>query len=174
MPNSKNITQVESIITNLRGAKAVYLVDHQGLTANQMNQLRHLIDATEANLQIVKNTLFLRALREVQPDINTESFELSGTTAALYANQDPVAPVKVIVKFTKDHQLPTIKLGLLDHRVLTADQVDQLSKLPGIDVLRGQVVGMLASPLSRLVGSLNSTLSKIVLVLDQIRLQKSN
>ncbi len=97
MANQKNITQVESIITNLKDAKAVYLVDHQGLTANQMNQLRHLIDATEAHLQIVKNTLFLRALREVQSDINTETFELAGTTAALYANQDPVAPVKVII-----------------------------------------------------------------------------
>lgn len=178
MTNQKNISQVQDITKRLNEAQAVYLVDYQGLPVNDLNELRNQIRQVNGELAVVKNTLFLRALRAVDEKselkVDNPKLELQGTTAALYADDDQVEPLKVTVKYAKDHELPKLKAGILNHRILNTEDVIKLSKLPGLTELRGQMVGMLQSPISRLVFGLKGNLQKLVIALSEIQKQKVN
>lgn len=174
MPNQRNINQVNQITDRLNETKAVYLVDHQGLGANDMNVLREKIRQAGGQLMVVKNTLFTQAIRRVNensPMAIKEDLDLKDTSGALFAQEDQLSALKAAIEFAKESELPKIKMGILDGRVLSAEQVEALSKLPGLEQMRGQAVGMLASPLSRLVGSLQGNLSKLVIVLSKISAQ---
>jgi len=187
MPNQKNVDQVKEITEQLNKSKAVYLVDYQGLGVNDFNQLRNQIREVGGQMVVVKNTLFNRALQAadkeaevkihstVSGQIAEQHIDLNGATAALYATEDQLQPLKVVVKYAKAHdELPTLKLGLLNGRLLNTEEVSRLADLPGQDQLRAQVVGMLAGPLSRLVGSLQSNLRGIAIVLNEIRKSKDS
>ena len=178
MPKQQNIDQVQQITGYVNKAKAVYLVDYQGLGVNDFNQLRSQVREAGGQLVVVKNTLFNRALQaadeEAEVKVKEQHLDLGGTTAAVFANEDQLVPLKVIVKYAKTHELPSLKLGLVSNRLLSAEEVNRLADLPGQDQLRGQVVGMLASPLSRLVGCLNGNLSKLVIVLSEIQKSKDS
>jgi large subunit ribosomal protein L10 len=178
MPNQRNLDQTRLITENLSRSKAVYLVDYQGLPVNDLLKLREQIREAGGLLLVVKNTLFTRALRATEKDAEVKIGELKSrledSTAALFAFGDQVLPLKVVMKFAKEHELPRMKLGIFGHKELSAEEVERLANLPGIDQLRGQVVGMLAAPLSRLAGSLQGNLSKLMIALDEIRKQKSN
>lgn len=189
MPSQKNIDQIQKISESLQSAKAIYMLDYQGLGVNDLNQLRKQIREAGGQLMVAKNTLFVKALNKIEPEnpcyleIQTASSDnrqltdkdiLTGNTGFLFAYEDQIQPLKVVVKFAKDNELPNLKLGLVNHQVLNDSQVLQLSKLPGIDQLRAQVVGMIQSPISGFVNVLNGNLNKLVVVLDQIKQQKSN
>ena len=177
MPSSKNLTQLASLTEQLSLAQAAYLVDYQGLTTKDLNTLRAQIKQVAGQLVIAKNTLLSRALRQLPADhpiylLDPKPYILTHATATIIANQDQLEPLKVIVKFAAIYELPTIKYGLLDHQLLDCDQVNRLAKLPGQHTLRAQVVGMLQSPLSRLVLTLNGNLQKLTIAIHQIQLQK--
>ncbi len=178
MPSQRNLQQVQQITQHLQMAQAVFLVDHQGLSANDLNQLRAQIRAAGGQLVVVKNTLFQYALTKLDQNfplsVSQARLNNTGNSAVLFANQDQIEPLKSLVKFAKANDLPTIKLGLLNHQILTADQVNQLAQLPGQDQLRAQVVGMLQSPLRRLASTLNNNLQKLAIVLSEIKNQKPN
>jgi len=173
MPNQRNKQQVKQLTQELNQAQAAFLLEYQGLSANDLNQLRREIRHAQGKLQVSKNRLIMLAARRAW-GVEIDRQQLTQTTAVLFAYQDPVLPLKAAVKFAKDHKLPKIKLGLFQKQLLTAQQTERLAKLPDTPVLQGQVVGMLASPLSRLVGSLQANLQKLVIALSEIEKQKSN
>jgi large subunit ribosomal protein L10 len=175
MVPQQKINQVKDLSDKLERAKAVYLVDYQGLSGNQMVELREEIRKAGGSLQIAKNTLLKKAMTEEYRKQKTEFSEsITGPTAVLWAEEDQMSPLKAVVKFAKQAGVPELKLGLMEDRVLTAEEVNELAKLPGLEVLRGQVVGMLQSPTSRLVGVLRGNLQKLAIVLTEIQKQKGS
>lgn len=173
MPNSKNQTELQEILAAINEAKAVFLVNYQGLPATQLNDLRRQIRGQQAYMRVVKNTLFSIALQRSTQNIQVDFSDIANTSAAIFT-QDPVTPIKTVIKFGKDSNLPSLKVGFYQGRILSKDQLTRLSELPDQKVLQGQVVGMIASPLSRMVGSLNSPLQKLVIALSEIQKQKSH
>lgn len=173
MPSTKNNTQVKQITETINQAQAIFLVDYQGITANQFNDLRTTVRKAGGNLQVTKNTLFTVALRQSQQNVNLNKSDLSHSTAALFCNNDVVNPLKSLVKYSKDNNLPTLKLGIYQKQILNVDRIDQLSNLPDQQVLIGQVVGLLNSPLQRMVSSLNAPIQKLAIALNEIAKQKA-
>lgn len=144
--------------------KAMVLTDYHGLSAQQMESLRQKILKAGGNYSVVKNTLLELVLEKKQ------SFE--GPTAVLFALQDEILPIKALVEFIKQNELPTIKSGYLGVEELTAQEVLKLAQLPSCEDLFAKTIGQIATPISGLVRVLEGNLRQLVYVLTAIRQQQ--
>jgi large subunit ribosomal protein L10 len=157
---------VDQVAADLESAEAVFAVDYRGMSVTQAAELRgKLIDA-DASLRVVKNTLTERAADKAG---NTHLKELlEGPTALTFVNGDVAVAAKVIADFRRTNELPQFKGGSMGGDALTADQIDSIAKLPARDVLYGQFVGVLASPITGLVRGLNGLISGLAIQLGAI------
>ena len=181
MPSQKNINQVQQIARHLQQAQAVYLIDYQGINANDITRLRQQIRQTGGQLVVIKNSLFRLALHQLSSDSKLKidsqqlsQLKLTGTSAALFAQQDEIQPLKTIVKYAKEHEVPQLKLGFLNNQILSQAKVAKLAQLPSQIQLRAQVVNLIHSPITRLVFTIKGNLQKLAVVIHQIKEQKQN
>jgi large subunit ribosomal protein L10 len=120
-----------------------------------------------AQFKVVKNTLFKLAAQGTAVEPLTGS--LAGPTAVASTDGDPVAVAKALVDFARESKgLISIKAGAVDGAVLSADQINALSKVPPKQVLLAQVVGGLQSPITGLVGTLQSQIAGLVMTLQAV------
>ena len=174
MKKQEKIFEVDNLTQKIKGAKSVALIDYRGISANQVNELRKLIKKAGGELQVVKNTLFTRALVNAKLLEKTDDLALSDQTMALFANDDEIGPIKAIANFAKPLSLLPFKLGFFGEKTLSAEEVKRFASLPGQDELRAKLVGVLAQQPQRLVYALNFNLQKLVLVLSHVNSQKIN
>jgi large subunit ribosomal protein L10 len=167
MPSKQNVSDLSEIKQRKDKAKSVVFVHYRGLTSNNINELRRKIKEAGGELLIFKNTL-LRIAFENQ-DL---SQSLTGPTAAIFAYEDEVAPLKIVADFAKTTQLPELTAAYLDEKFLSAEAVKQLAKLPGKLELRAKVIGTMAAPLYGLVNVLQGNIRKIVYTISAIKDKK--
>jgi large subunit ribosomal protein L10 len=160
---------IEEVGAQIKDAQAIFAVDYRGLSVKQAADLRGRLIEIDANLRVVKNTLTERAADEVGADVLKQY--LNGPTAFTFVKGDPVLAAKAIAGFRREAQLPEFKGGWMDGKELTVADIEALSKLPSLDVMHGQLVGLVANPLSGLVRTLNALLSGIAIALGQIQEQ---
>lgn len=167
MPSQKNIETLEEIKQEFAAAEAVILTDYQGLNVAEINELRRRFRESNVEYKIYKNTLMNIAANELE--IQGLDQYLQGPTAVAMS-QDVAAPVKVINDFIKEFQKLKIKAGMLSTRVIPAENVDDLLKIPTKDELISNVLGQLQVPIASLLGALqqSSSMSPLVNVLDKI------
>lgn len=151
-------------------AKAVVFADYKGLSMKQLSDLRNKLADTNAEFMITKNTLLARALPT--SGFRPPASDLEGPTATLFAYDDEVSPIKVLVKALKDIALGKVKSGFLGDMALDEGRILQLAVLPTKDELRGKTVGVLAVPLQGLLSVLQGNLRNLVYALNQIKLSK--
>ena len=147
--------------------KAAILTDYRGLSVAEMTELRKKLRDVDAEYRVVKNTLFKLAAGDAMPVADMGEF-LAGPTAIGFAKGDPVAVAKILLDYARDHKALSVKAGVMDGRVLSATQVDALSKTPPREVLLSQMIGSLQSPISGFVGTLNGIISNFVFTLQAI------
>src|SRR3954464_15875513 len=169
MNRDQKAAAITEVASQIREAQAIFAVDYRGLSVKQAADLRGRLIAIDANLRVVKNTLTERAADEVGADVLKQF--LDGPTAFTFVNGDPVLAAKALAGFRREAQIPEFKGGWMDGKELTIADIEALSKLPSLDVMHGQLVGMIASPLSGLVRTLNALLSGIAIALGQIQEQ---
>ena len=162
---------VTSLVGRLRRASTVYVTDFTGLNVARVTDLRRRLRAAGVEYVVVKNTLALRALSEAQ--VAGLEPHLQGATALVLGGADPVAAAKVLSDFAKEHQKPAIKIGLVEGRTVTADQVKYLASLPSKPELLAQLGGALQAPLAGFVGALNGLLYMMVGALEALRTKRS-
>ncbi|MBI4100809.1 50S ribosomal protein L10 [Candidatus Microgenomates bacterium] len=175
MSTQKKINIVEDLTEKLSKAKSLVLADYQGLTHQQLEDLRKNLEEAEADFVVIKNTLLKKALgkTDLAEKLSDETFQ--GPNALLLAYGDELLPLKKITQFVKQFQLPNLRAGIFSGKALNKSELITLSTLPSKDVLLGQLVGQLKSPLIRLTFALNSNLQRLVLVLRTIeKTKKSN
>ncbi|RPH96344.1 MAG: 50S ribosomal protein L10 [Calditrichaeota bacterium] len=175
MPQAQKIKKIEEIRENLKQAKGVFLTDFTGLTVEQITQLRREFRKADVTYLVVKNTLAIRTCKEVGMDAMIPY--LTGPTGLAVAKADPVAPVRIIYDFLKQHKdkgKPEIKGAIVEGQMLNAKQAEAIKDLPSREQLIAQVVGGISAPLYGLMGGLNSLLSKLVYVLDAIKEKKED
>ena len=177
MPSQQNIATVRALSDNLSRAKVVILTDYSGLPMNLQQELRQRIANAGGQFLVAKNTLFKLALSEMGKRGLPSKVEetLRGPTAFLFAYDDEIAPLKALVEFSKEHELPKSKLGIMlkpTDRILSIEEIEQLAKLQSRDQLLAQLVGTLNAPTFRLVNALSGNLRKLTSVLDQIKHKK--
>src|SRR3954471_3956108 len=169
MNREEQAAVIEEVASQIKEAQAIFAVDYRGLSVKQAADLRGRLIEIDANLRVVKNTLTERAADEVGADVLKQFLE--GPTAFTFVNGDPVLAAKAIAGFRREAQLPEFKGGWMDGKEISIEEIEALSKLPSLDVMHGQLVGLVANPLSSLVRTLNALLSGIAIALGQIQEQ---
>lgn len=155
--------QIQKLSEKFGRAKAVVFTDYKGMTMKQLSDLRDKLSEVNGEFSITKNTLLTKAMPEV---------ELKGPTATLFAYDDEISPIKILVKALKDNSLGKVKQGLLGNVALDEAKIIQLSTLPTKDELRGKTVGVLVAPLQGMVGVLQANLRNLVYALSEIQKAK--
>jgi len=166
MKKAEKAIFVENLTEELKGAKSVVLVNFAGLSVKMQQELKKRLKEAGASMLVVKNTLLKRACEAAKVDsmLLTDTI-LQGQTALVIASQDPIAPIQVIGKFTKEFEVPQMKVGILEGSFHDSESLAIISTLPGRDALLGQVLGTLMSPSYGLVGVLEGNLQKLLYVL---------
>jgi large subunit ribosomal protein L10 len=147
-------------------SSGLIFTDYRGLTVGEMQELRRSLRAVGAEFHVVKNTLFRRAVGE---DIAKMPDELhNGTTATVFIFAEQPACAKAVATFSKAHAALQIKGGFIEGRALTAKEIDELSKLPSRHELLSMIVGLVAAPMSQVVGTIQEILAAPIRVIDAI------
>ncbi len=168
MKKTEKTQFVENLTKELKDAKSVILVNYAGLSVSKQQDLKKKLKETKGRMVVVKNTLLKRAAMEAKIDEKAlTDTVLSGQTALIIADEDPVAPIQVLGKFSKENELPKFKVGVVEGLFQNEAGLVKLSTLPGRDALLGQVLGALMAPSYGLVGTLNGNLQKLVYILSE-------
>jgi large subunit ribosomal protein L10 len=136
----------------MKESNALILAEYTGLRMPQMDDLRSKARDAGAEFHVVKNRLGKRVFEAAGLDVPDELF--TGSTAFGIAYQDAPGIAKVIKDFGKDNPALKIKAGFMDGKVLTAEQVNALAELPPLPVARGQLLGVISAPASKLLRTL--------------------
>ena len=162
---------VETLSREIGQASNAFLIEFKGITVPQVTELRRQVRESGSNYVVVKNTLALIALKD-SPMIELRE-KFTGETAVAYTSGDVVALAKALTKFAKDVPAMTFKGGLLDGKVIAAEQVDAIANLPSREELVSKLLFLLQSPIQGLVTVLQANIRNFAVVLDQIAKQKS-
>jgi large subunit ribosomal protein L10 len=151
-------------------SKVVILTDYKGLDVSAMNDLRRKLRAADVEYKVVKNTLIARAADGTDAELIKEHFK--GPSALALSYEDPVAPAQVLVDFAKNNKVFEIKIGVMDGKVIDANEIRALSTLPSREVLLGQVLSAMNGVPTSLVRALNNVTVNLLNVLQAIGDQK--
>ncbi len=167
MNKDQKAALVDEIADRLGEASAIFAVDYRGISVPQAAELRTQLSEADATFRVVKNRLAKRAVErtgaaELDP-------LLEGPTALTFVKGDAVMAAKAIATFGRQNEILEYKGGLMDGAPLAPDQFSAIARLPGVDVLRGQLVGIAASPLTGLTRGLASLVSGLAVALGQIQ-----
>ncbi len=143
-------------------AGAVVVTHYSGMTVAQMTELRRRLQQEGASLQVVKNSLAMKALNG-SGGAAAELFK--GPIAIAYA-PDAVSAAKVATQYAKDNEKFSIVGGMMGAQVLDAAGVDALAKLPSLDELRGKILGLLKAPATKIAGIVQAPGSQLARVLN--------
>lgn len=158
---------VAEIGEELKASNAVFAVNYRGISVSDAAELRGKLREADASFTVVKNRLAKRITAETGAEALDE--HLVGPTALTYVKGDAVLAAKAISDFIKDSEgVISYKGGLMEGKPLDADGFKQIARLPGVEQLRGQLVGLTASPLTGLVTGLNGLLQGLASQLGQI------
>ena len=153
MPNAKVLSEKQAIVAQLtdtlKSAASGVLVDYKGITVAEDTALRHELRENGVEYSVVKNTLVRFAIDNV--GMQELDGVLNGTTSMAVSKDDPIAPMRIINKYAKQMgDRFNIKAGFMDGKVIPLEDVVALAELPSKEVLLGQVLGMMLSPITSL------------------------
>jgi large subunit ribosomal protein L10 len=172
MNREQKATAIAEIATQIDESHAIFAVDYRGITVSQAAELRSNLRGADAYFKVVKNSLTERAADQVGAEALKEY--LSGPTALTFVRGDIAVAAKALADYARATQLLPVKGGLMDGAVLDAEEIRTLSRLPSREVLYGQLVGVVASPVSGLVRTLNALLSGLAVALGGVREKKES
>lgn len=171
MKREQKAQVIDELAAQLGDAEAIYAVDYRGISVPQAAELRASLREHDASFRIVKNTLTLRAADQAGVEAIKE-LVADGPTALTFVRGDAALAAKALDAFSRRADVLVLKGGVLEGRVLQADEVRSLARLPAREVLVAQFAGVVASPLTGLVRGLGSLVSGLAVALAQVRDQK--
>jgi large subunit ribosomal protein L10 len=166
MNKEQKAAAVEEIAERLSEAEAIFAVDYRGISVPEAAELRASLREADATFRVVKNRLAKRAAEKAGTTELQDLFD--GPVALAFVKGDAVVAAKAISTFARQHEILEYRGGLMDGAPLDPEQFRAIARLPGLDVLHGQLVGVTASPLTGLTRGLASMLSGLAVGLGQI------
>jgi large subunit ribosomal protein L10 len=169
MNRDQKAAVVQEVAAQIQESEAVFAVDYRGISVPQAADLRVKLNEAGARFRVVKNTLTLLAADKAGADSLKEVLE--GPTAFTFVTAeggDVALAAKALAQFKREHQLLDFKGGVMNGEPLTAEQIGEIARLPAKDVLHGQLVGMIASPITGLVRGLNALIAGLAIQLQKI------
>ena len=165
MPNAKVLAKKQEDAKNLKEkfdkSKLVILADYRGINVEDITKMRAELRKTDCEYLVAKNSTLKFAVKG--SDIEGISEYLEGPTAVTFSYDDYVAPAKVLYDYAKDSDFYKIKAGIMDGKVISADEIIKLAKLPSKEML-----------LTQLATVLLANIRNLAVVLDQTREKKEN
>src|SRR5438445_4122263 len=152
---------VSELTEKLRSAETLFVADYRGLTMPQIDALRGRLLENGARLSVVKNTLTRRAAQAAGADALLALLEGPSAIAFIEADGDMVAVAKALADSARDTKVLEIRGGVMQGREVSGSDIEELAKLPPLDVLRGQVLGAVIAPLSSLIALVNAPLQNL-------------
>ena len=159
----QKVQMVADYVDRISTCRAMILADYRGLTVAEISRLRRNLREVDGTFQVVKNTLFKRALEQSDMPIPTESLE--GPLAVGYCFGEVPPMAKALTDFAKEADALQIKGAILGTDLLDVQAVKDLADLPPREFLLAQLVGSIQGPMSSLVNTLNAPLREIAQVL---------
>jgi large subunit ribosomal protein L10 len=160
---------VTTLAAQLAASPNIYVTDFTGLDVARITDLRRRLRAVGVEYVVVKNTLARRALTDAQRRDGALEPHLNGPTALVLAGADPVGAAKVLTDFAKEHENPSIKVGVVEGKAVTPAQVKHLAGLPSKTELLARLGGALQAPLAGFAGALYGLLYTMVGALEALR-----
>lgn len=172
MPTPQKVKAVQELKGKLQSVDGALLAEFSGLKVGEMMQVRRKLSDSGAKFGVIKNSLGRIAAREA--DLEDLIPFMEGSTAIAFVNGDVVGAAKGLDAAAKDYPSLVVKGGLLDGKVLTAEQAQSLAKIESRDVLLAQLAGLLVSPIQELAGLLNAPLGNLGNALYALSQQKQS
>jgi large subunit ribosomal protein L10 len=167
MPTAEKTAAIEQLQETIKGAAAIFLADFTGLNVEKMTSLRRKCRENGVYVEVVKNTLAIRATRALELGELEPHFR--GPTLLAVSREDATSPARVLVDFRKEHEKPELKLGFVEGRILSAKEVEALANLPTRDQLIAQVMQLALAPVQNLAMVLQGITTKLVRTVDAVR-----
>ncbi len=168
-PEKKYI--VKEYFERLNKSPYFIVIDYKGMKVAPLMELRKRLAKVDAELHIVKNSLFQVAAKET--GIENLGSVLNGQLAVISGKRDISAAAKVVKTFAAEFEKPKFKFGYLNNQRIDAEALISLADLPPIEVLRAQLLGTLKAPMGKLVSLLNEPASRLVRIM-QAKAQKGS
>ena len=151
--------EVLKLAEKIKESKVMILTDYRGISVEDVTNLRSKLRNVEVEYKVIRNNITRRALQEC----NLEGLEdaLTGPVAVIMGNNDYLEACKIIYDYAKDNENYKIKGGIIDGKVVSAEEIIALAKLPSRETL----LGMLA-------GALLGNITKLAIALDKVKEQK--
>jgi large subunit ribosomal protein L10 len=168
MNKDQKAAVVEEIASQIKDSEAVFAVDYRGISVPQAAELRQKLTEAGARFRVVKNTLTIRAAEQAGADELKELLE--GPTAFTFVtgDGDVALAAKALAQFRREHDVLNPKGGRMGGEPISIEQFQELARLPALDVLHGQLVGVVASPITGLVRGLNQLIAGFAQQLQQL------
>ena len=152
---------VNTLAAELKDASIILLVDYRGITVEDVTKLRKDVREANAEYKVINNNIIKRALN-ANGENGLDNL-LEGPTALITSKEDYLAPAKAIYNFSKNNDFYKIKGGIIEGKVMTAEEIITIAKLPSRQEL-----------LAKLAGALLGNITKLAVALDQVKAQKEN
>lgn len=171
MNRTEKTQAVEDLKQSFQKSGVTLLADYQGLKVSEMTKLRQELRKSSAELKVLKNTLASLALKDTEMAGLAQHFV--GTNAVILSQGDPVTPAKILVKFAKEFEKAKIKGGFLSGKLLSAAEIEALSKLPSREEMLSKLLGSMLAPAQNWVNVLSAVPRQVATVLAAIRDKKT-
>jgi large subunit ribosomal protein L10 len=172
MNRDQKAVAIAEIATHIDESEAIFAVDYRGITVAQVAELRAKLRESDATFKVVKNSLTERAADQSGAEALKDY--LSGPTALTFVRGDVATAAKAVADYARATQLLPFKGGLMEGAPIDVDQIRSLSRLPSREVLYGQLVGVVASPIGGLVRSLGGLIGGLAVALGQVNAKKES
>ncbi len=167
MPKPEKVQMVNEYVEKMQRAKGFVVTTYMGLDAQQMAALRRRLRKEGAELKVIKNTLFARALQQIGH--NGELVQrLRGPLAVVFGYDDPILAPKVVHSLRKDYEVLSLQWGIVEGQLYEGPQLEVLASLPSREELLAQVAGYLMGSLYGFVGAINAVLWEWTAILEAV------
>jgi large subunit ribosomal protein L10 len=157
---------VAELTERLRTSQTLMVADYRGLTMPQIDALRSRLLEHGARFSVVKNTLTRRAAEAAGADAVLALLEGPTAIAFVESDGDPAAVAKALADSARETRVLTVRGGILEGRPIESADVEELAKLPPVDILRGQVLGAVTAPLMTILGIFTAPLQDLYGLID--------
>jgi large subunit ribosomal protein L10 len=168
MNREEKAAVIEEVADQIRSAETILAVDYRGLSVKDAAELRTRLIEAGATFRVVKNRLTIRAADAAGAESLKELLEGPTAFAFIAGGGDAAMAAKALAQYRRQTDALAFKGGQMGGDVLSIDQIESISRLPARDVLNGQFVGVLASPLTTLVRGLAGMISGLASQLQQM------
>jgi large subunit ribosomal protein L10 len=155
------LAQYDELIEN---SSAIFLAEYSGMNVKKMSALRGKVYEADGVFHVTKNTLFKLALEKADKELPANFLE--GQLATGFALNEAPSLAKAMVNFAKDEENVTLHGGFFGNDFMTVTQIEALAKLPSLDELRSQLIGLISAPARNVASVLATGVRQVVNVVD--------